>query len=172
MKIGMINAVYEWIPPNDMNAQIDHLRKRKEEELSGENKSEHHGRRNLKEGHGGLLDVEFLTQAMQLQYGQKYHELRVPKTLDALSKMSDLELINRNDAATLQKNYKLLRLIENGLRLLYDESTDMLDFSNIQEVTILRLLKHQGYDVANLKALVEQATQEIRNIYLNYFQKS
>ena len=33
---GIKRAVYEWIPPKDMNAQINHFRMRKEQELSGE----------------------------------------------------------------------------------------------------------------------------------------
>ena len=69
----------------------------------------------------------------------------------------------------LQKNYIFLRLIENGLRLIYDDSTNLLDFKRVQENTILQLLKLQGYSVKNLREAVESATIEIREIYLNYF---
>ena len=69
----------------------------------------------------------------------------------------------------MQKNYIFLRLIENGLRLIYDDSTNLLDFKRVQQTTILQLLKHQGYTVNNLREAVDLATKEIRGIYLNYF---
>ena len=69
----------------------------------------------------------------------------------------------------MQKNYIFLRLIENGLRLIYDDSTNLLDFKRIQQSTILQLLKLQGYSVKDLREAVESVTLEIREIYLNYF---
>jgi N-acetyl-anhydromuramyl-L-alanine amidase AmpD len=60
-------------------------------------------------------------------------------------------------------------LIENGLRLIYDESTDLLDFEKVQTKTILQLLKHHGYEVSNLRETVETVTQKVREIYLQYF---
>jgi glutamate-ammonia-ligase adenylyltransferase len=162
---GIRSAVYEWIPPEDMNAQINHFRLRKEQELSGENEN----RKNIKVGRGGLLDIEFLTQALQLKYGRDYPQLRCPKTMDALLKLGELNLIDLEEAQNLRYNYKLLRLIENGLRLIYDESTDLLDFEKVQTETILQLLKHHGYEVSNLRETVENVTQKVREIYLQYF---
>jgi len=162
---GIRSAVYEWIPPEDMNAQINHFRLRKEQELSGENEN----RKNIKVGRGGLLDIEFLTQALQLKYGRDYPQLRCPKTMDALLKLGELNLIDLEEAQNLRYNYKLLRLIENGLRLIYDESTDLLDFEKVQTETILQLLKHHGYEVINLRETVENVTQKVREIYLQYF---
>ncbi|MEZ7974416.1 MAG: hypothetical protein QMC48_05275 [SAR324 cluster bacterium] len=162
---GIRNAVYEWIPPEDMNAQIHHFRLRKEQELSGEEDN----RRNIKEGKGGLLDIEYLTQALQLKYGRDYPQLRCPKTMDALRELGELNLLNKEEAQSLRYNYKLLRLIENGLRLIYDESTDLLDYEKVQTETILQLLKHHGYEVINLRETVETVTQNVRGIYLQYF---
>ncbi|MGY8700671.1 MAG: [protein-PII] uridylyltransferase family protein, partial [bacterium] len=162
---GIRSAVYEWIPPEDMNAQIHHFRLRKEQELSGEEDN----RRNIKEGKGGLLDIEYLTQALQLKYGRDYPQLRCPKTMDALRELGELNLLNKEEAQSLRYNYKLLRLIENGLRLIYDESTDLLDYEKVQTETILQLLKHHGYEVSNLRETVETVTQNVRGIYLQYF---
>ena len=162
---GIRSAVYEWIPPEDMNAQIHHLRLRKEQELSGEKEN----RKNIKVGRGGLLDIEFLTQALQLKYGREYPQLRCPKTMDALLELGELNLLDQEEAQSLRYNYKLLRLIENGLRLIYDESTDLLDFEKVQTETIIQLLKHHGYEVSNLRETVEKVAQNVRKIYLKYF---
>jgi len=162
---GIRSAVYEWIPPEDMDAQIHHFRLRKEQELSGEKEN----RKNIKVGRGGLLDIEFLTQALQLKYGRDYPQLRCPKTMDALLELGELNLLDQEEAQSLRYNYKLLRLIENGLRLIYDESTDLLDFEKVQTETILQLLKHHGYEVSNLRETVEKVAQNVREIYLKYF---
>ena len=148
-----------------MNARINHLRQRKEKELSRESKHQ----RNIKEGRGGLLDVEYLTQALQLKHGRLCPQLQNPKTMEALRELSKNSIIKKQESKVLQKNYIFLRLIENGLRLIYDDSTNLLDFKRVQQTTILQLLKLQGYSVKNLQEAVESATIEIRNIYLNYF---
>ena len=165
MEDGIRSAAYEWIPPLDMNAQIHHFRQRKEQELSGEKDN----CRNIKEGRGGLLDIEYLTQALQLKYGNDYPQLKNPKTMVALRELGKLALLTKEEAESLQYNYKLLRLIENGLRLIYDESTDLLDFEKVQEYTILQLLNNHGYEVTNLRQTVETATKNVREIYLKYF---
>ena len=158
-------AVYEWHPPTDLNARIHHLRQRKEKELSRESKHQ----RNIKEGRGGLLDVEYLTQALQLKHGRLCPQLQNPKTMEALRELGKNSIIKKQESKVLQKNYIFLRLIENGLRLIYDDSTNLLDFKRVQQTTILQLLKLQGYSVKNLQEAVESATIEIRKIYLNYF---
>jgi len=89
--------------------------------------------------------------------------------MEALRELSKNSIIRNQESKVLQKNYIFLRLIENGLRLIYDDSTNLLDFKRVQQSTILQLLKHQGYTVKNLREAVELATIEIRGIYSNYF---
>ena len=89
--------------------------------------------------------------------------------MDALLVLGELNLLEQEEAQSMRYNYKLLRLIENGLRLIYDESTDLLDFEKVQTETILQLLKHHGYEVSNLRETVEEVAQNVRNIYLKYF---
>ena len=158
-------VVYEWHPPIDLNNSINHLRQRKEKELSRENKNQ----RNIKEGRGGLLDVEYLTQALQLKHGRLFPQLQTPKTMEGLRELGRNSIIKQQESKVLQKNYLFLRLIENGLRLIYDDSINLLDYERVKQTTILQFLKHQGYSVNNLRDAVESATIEIRGIYLNYF---
>ena len=89
--------------------------------------------------------------------------------MEALRELSKNSIIRKQESKVLQKNYIFLRLIENGLRLIYDDSTNLLDYKRVQHSTILQLLKLQGYSVQNLREAVESATIEIREIYLNYF---
>ena len=165
LKDDIHRVVYEWDPPSDLNDRINHLRMRKEKELSGETKH----KRNIKEGRGGLLDVEYLTQALQLRHGRFFPQLHNTKTMEALRELGRNSIIKQEETKVLQKNYIFLRLIENGLRLIYDDSTNLLDFKRVQQSTIVQLLNYQGYSVNNLREAVDSATIEIREIYLNYF---
>ena len=158
-------TVYEWNPPANINSQINHYRLRKQEEIAKENNF----KRNIKEGKGGLLDIEYLTQSIQLKYGREYPELQSSITFNTLINIGRLALIQKEDAHILQNNYKFLRIIENGLRLIHDKSTNMISFEHDSSETITKLLKNQGYDVYDLGDSLEKITNEVRNIYLKYF---
>ena len=106
---------------------------------------------------------------MQLKHGRSFPQLQNPKTIQALRELGRKLIIKKQESKVLQKNYIFLRLIENGLRLIYDDSTNLLDFQRVQQAPILQLLKHQGYFVDNLQQAVASVTLEIRQIYLNYF---
>ena len=62
-----------------------------------------------------------------------------------------------------------MRLIENGLRLIHDDSTDLINLDKIRSETITQLLNNHGYTVTNLKESLEIVTQNVRKIYLKYF---
>jgi len=161
----ILRATYEWTPPQDLAVQILHLRGRKERELAGETER----RRNLKEGRGGLLDVEFLTQYLQLLHGPTHPELRTPQTLTALEALARLKLLPSETADELKRGYTLLRLVENGLRLLYDESTNTLDLDQLPDDIITPLLRRHGFDVNSLAPAILHATSRIRGHFQSVF---
>lgn len=162
---SIFNTVYEWTPPADIAKQIQHLRHRKEAELSQESEE----RRNLKEGRGGLLDIEYLTQYLQLRYGHKFPELQTPRTLEALKALQNYNILTPEQTQTLVHAYKLLRHIENYLRLLYDESTDMLDREQSPQEGIASLLRRQGYAVADVFETIKEMTDQVREVYDSVF---
>ena len=155
------SSVYKWELPTGMKEQIHHLRSRKEAELSGESER----KRNLKEGRGGILDIEFLVQYLQLRHGRNYASLQVAETLVALQQLGEHNLLKQSYANKLIESYKFLRHIENYLRLLYDESTNMLDFDQTQEEAILKLLNRHGYEYKEVIPAVESITESVRCIY-------
>ncbi|MEC7087122.1 MAG: bifunctional [glutamate--ammonia ligase]-adenylyl-L-tyrosine phosphorylase/[glutamate--ammonia-ligase] adenylyltransferase, partial [SAR324 cluster bacterium] len=165
---GIEQAAYEWEIPEDLASQIHHLRSRKEKELSAETDK----KRNLKEGRGGLLDVEFLTQYLQLVHGRDIPEMRTTETLKALENAGKHGLLNQDQVSILSEGYRHLRLIENGLRLLYDDSTNMLDFDRIDQPLILMLLKRHGYETEDLFKTVEKTTSSIRQVYSEIMERA
>ena len=82
--------------------------------------------RELKLGTGGLRDVEFAVQLLQLVHGRNDDALHVASTLDALAALGAGGYIGRDDAANLTASYEFLRLLEHRLQLQRLKRTHML----------------------------------------------
>lgn len=73
--------------------------------------------REIKLGPGGLRDVEFTVQLLQLVHGRSDPSLRVRGTLDALRALRDGGYVGRTQAAALDRCYRQLRVWEHRLQL-------------------------------------------------------
>jgi [glutamine synthetase] adenylyltransferase / [glutamine synthetase]-adenylyl-L-tyrosine phosphorylase len=82
--------------------------------------------RELKLGTGGLRDVEFAVQLLQLVHGRNDPSLHVTSTVDALAALSAGGYIGRDDAANMTASYEFLRLLEHRLQLQRLKRTHML----------------------------------------------
>ncbi|MBV8927922.1 MAG: bifunctional [glutamine synthetase] adenylyltransferase/[glutamine synthetase]-adenylyl-L-tyrosine phosphorylase, partial [Mycobacteriaceae bacterium] len=82
--------------------------------------------RELKLGTGGLRDVEFAVQLLQLVHGRNDETLHVASTVDALAALSAGGYIGRDDAANLTASYEFLRLLEHRLQLQRLKRTHLL----------------------------------------------
>ena len=82
--------------------------------------------RELKLGTGGLRDVEFAVQLLQLVHGRNDESLHVASTVDALAALGDGGYIGRDDSANLTASYEFLRLLEHRLQLQRLKRTHML----------------------------------------------
>jgi glutamate-ammonia-ligase adenylyltransferase len=71
----------------------------------------------FKSGMGGISDIGFLTQALQLRHGHAHPGTRTAGTRQALRALADEGLIDREDATRLLHNYEFLRKAETALRL-------------------------------------------------------
>ncbi len=108
--------------PENLQEEIYRLRGRMEQEIAKEGG----GLFNIKTGRGGMVDVEFVTQYLQLQYGGANRELRKQDTIRVLESLADQQLLPRPDAERLINGYRFLRRLENRLRLLHDQSINEL----------------------------------------------
>lgn len=73
--------------------------------------------RELKLGRGGLRDVEFAVQLLQLVHGRVDTHLRSPSTMDALAALGQGGYVARSDVEELEESYRFLRMIEHRLQL-------------------------------------------------------
>ena len=93
-------------------AEIRRLRKKVEEEARKTK-----GGANIKLGPGGLMDIEFMVQLLQLKHGYLAERLRTPSTLEALSRIEQLGLMDPMDCAFLSGAYQFLRKVVTTLRI-------------------------------------------------------
>ncbi len=89
--------------------------------------------RELKLGTGGLRDVEFAVQLLQLVHGRNDDSLHVASTVDALAALGEGGYIGRDDTANMTASYEFLRLLEHRLQLQRLKRTHMLPDDNDDE---------------------------------------
>lgn len=158
--------LYETVLPDDLKQQIFHLRQRKEKEIAQETEQQ----KNIKEGYGGLLDIEYLTQYLQMQHGKADPKLRSPRTLDTLRHFEEQGVLNRETIQTLRQAFIFYRLLESYLRLLCDTDTNTIDFSHLQTDKLITFLHYHGYSVSDVFETYQQTTQTVRQIYQTIMQ--
>ncbi|MGH9170778.1 MAG: bifunctional [glutamine synthetase] adenylyltransferase/[glutamine synthetase]-adenylyl-L-tyrosine phosphorylase [Acidimicrobiales bacterium] len=73
--------------------------------------------REIKRGRGGIRDVEFSVQLLQLVHGAADEAIRTPATLPALAELAAAGYIDKGDAAALALSYRFLRTVEHRLQL-------------------------------------------------------
>ncbi len=96
----------------DFVVDVQQMRRRVEDTLPAAD-----SHRELKLGPGGLRDVEFAVQLLQLVHGRTDDGLRSSNTLEALEALSTYGYVGRADAAELDRAYRFLRTLEHRLQL-------------------------------------------------------
>ncbi len=122
---------------------------------------------NLKRAAGGTLDVELLTQTLQLCHARNYPEILVPETLQALQRIEAAGLIDEADSRALQANYRTLRDIESKIRLLDSPQRHSLprDPQTLQQLAYLM----QPIDAESIVACCQQAKEDNRRRFSRLF---
>jgi glutamate-ammonia-ligase adenylyltransferase len=82
--------------------------------------------REVKRGRGGIRDIEFAVQLLQLVHGRHDASVRSPTTLDALAQLAAGGYIEREDATQLGDAYRFLRTVEHRLQLQDEQQTHTL----------------------------------------------
>jgi glutamate-ammonia-ligase adenylyltransferase len=148
-----------------MAQEIGRLRARMERELAQETAH----RFNIKTGRGGLVDVEFLVQYLQLCHGAGEPSLRRRATGEALAALAERALLPRDEAEPLAQSYAFLRRLENRLRIVHDRSMQQITDRPDELLQLARRLGYRGSDGgARLLADYRVHTERIRAIYARY----
>jgi glutamate-ammonia-ligase adenylyltransferase len=115
---------------------------------------------NLKLGPGGIVDIEFLVQMLQLKHARRNVRVRTPNTLAALAALAQAEALAREDADFLTRSYRFLRTVEGRLRLMNSTARDKLPDDPTELAKLAHLLRAPSSD--SVLADFDRFTHETR----------
>ena len=145
--------------------RVNHLRMRMEKELARE--APH--RYDVKLGHGGIVDVEFAAQWLQMKHG---HDPRV-RTTDTETALSALEACGYLEASTasvLREGYALLRRLEQALRVVHGTSASLIEEGAPGVAALARRMGFRDGPTTASRSLFERyraVTRDVRAAYLS-----
>jgi glutamate-ammonia-ligase adenylyltransferase len=103
-------------------------------------RSKSHEANDVKLGPGGIRDIEFSVQLLQLVHGSSDHSVRAPATIDALLQLVSGGYIAEEDAAGLSVAYRWLRNVEHRLQLRQERRVQMLPVDDESRAQIARAM--------------------------------
>lgn len=122
----------------------------------------------LKLGPGGLRDVEFTIQLLQLVHGQADELVRQGATLPALAALAEQGYIGRVEAAEFARDYRFLRLLEHRLQLTNLSRTHLMP----RDSDAVRVLARSSGVASTAQELIEQwnrTKREVRSLHERLF---
>lgn len=161
-----IHAAYERGAPSP--TRMHELRMRMEREL-GRERREGRLRLDLKVGYGGIADVEFAVQYLQMSHGH-VEEVRTVDTEGALTALEAQAILDPHDAAVLGDGYRALRRLEQALRVSTGTGATVLEEGKPGIVLLARRIGMRdgpsGSAAQALFAHVHSVTKDVRAVYL------
>ncbi len=135
--------------------EIARLRERMEKEIAKEIKKG----KNVKLGYGGLADIEFTVQILQLMHGYKSVQFKQTNTLTALNSFANLGVLDHSTAESLKKYYVFLRNLECSLRVRNQNESSYLPKKPESQSSLAKLL---GYKESEQKNIANQLLEDYR----------
>ncbi len=157
--------------PDDLAAEMRRIRRRMEDELAQEGE----GRRDLKTGRGGLVDVEMLVQLLQLRHGPAHPELLEPARTDALlARIARAGLLPEAQVNALREGWAFLQRLSSRLRIVENRSISDLSEQRADLDSVARALGYPESErtgTARLPLLDDyrRHTEAIRRVYEQVF---
>ncbi len=118
---------------------------------------------NVKLGKGGIREVEFILQALQICYGGQDAWLRTPQTLIGLQRLTDKNLLSDGEHTQLAQAYTFLRMVEHRLQMEHGLQTHSLPTGDEK---LLLLARRCGYDT--YRAFDQQLQSHCQNVQTIY----
>jgi glutamate-ammonia-ligase adenylyltransferase len=103
----------------DLLEEIANIKHRIERDVVGREKLE----RDVKLGRGGIRDIEFIVQTLQLIHGARNPFLQEPSMLKALRALRELDLLPHDEVLALDNAYRFLRRVEHRLQIEAEQQT-------------------------------------------------
>lgn len=119
--------------------------------------------RNVKLGRGGIREIEFVVQSLQLMHAGRQPFLQGPQTLPSLEKLAQYERLSREDATALRDAYGFLRDVEHRLQMDDNRQTHTIP---AEQSARERLAKLMGCErLPEFDERLQARTRQVRSIF-------
>ena len=122
---------------------------------------------NVKTGPGGIRDVEFLVQGLQLIHGPAQPAVRSVNTLDGIVRLADHGFLQADEYRCLSSGYAFLRTIEHALQLTHNKRLHTLPSDARELACLVRRLDFPDAD--EFLHHYERHSREIRSVFDRHF---
>jgi glutamate-ammonia-ligase adenylyltransferase len=119
---------------------------------------------NAKYSPGGLVDVEYFVQALQILHGRENPGLRSPNTLRALAGLGAAGHLSANQVATLRTGYQFFRMLIDALRVVRDHAQDLTVPGFETDEFRLLSRRMRAVDLEDLRSELERCLAETRRL--------
>ncbi len=116
---------------------------------------------NIKTGHGGIRDIEFVIQFLQLLNGGDLPEIRTPNTLEAVRRLEKTKCLSPAESTVLAQNYRWLRGLEHRLQMMFDLQTHSLPTASVE---LVKIAKTMGLIEGSPASLVMQFQSTLKEV--------
>ena len=116
----------------------------------------------LKLGRGGLADVEWTVQALQMKYGGRHPELRTPRTLEALEAALAVDVIQPEDADELATAWRLVSRVRNAITLVRGKPGNQLPRDAREKAAVASVL---GYPAGSSDEMLNDYLRTTRRAH-------
>jgi len=136
--------------------KIQEMKAKVEASVQQSNPDQYH----VKLGPGGIREVEFFVQTLQILYGGYQPELRTPNTLEALQALKQAKLLLPEDEDALRRAYIFLRTLEHRLQLVEEQQTHRLP---AESEAMEKLARRMGYLQSDAAAAAENLMRDLES---------
>ncbi len=100
----------------------------------------------IKRGPGGIREVEFLVQSLQLIHGGRDRRLQTPSLFIAINKLTKKKLLKPDVAERIKESYRFFRLLENAIQFFEDKQRHKLPSQEDAQQALCYALDFDDYD--------------------------
>ena len=132
---------------------------------------------NLKHSPGGIVDIEYAVQYLQIMHGPRFPILHTPNTMQALAALVDCGIVTRQDGEALRRAYFFIRMLIDGLRMVRGNAKDRV-LPPVDSDEFIFLARRVGYTTddwqagaRHLETDVQEHMEKVRELFTRTFGK-
>jgi glutamate-ammonia-ligase adenylyltransferase len=161
-------VVYEYDWDEDSFESIRHIKRRIEAEISKETRSHI----DFKYGKGGIADLEFLVQLLQIKNGQRHPGVRVPELGKAALALSEAGAVTEQERDTILRAHQFERQVENRYQLMEEWTSREISRESPVLGRLAASIGYKGDESAARKSFVsdwDEISRSVRQLVKKYF---